>query len=488
MCHEWLSKVKSRNGVVRRAGWIELRESCAKRNAQISLRRRRELADLAFREEDDDIWRLAISVLARVCVEPLVKGESRQGPAKGDAVKRHLANWLWDPFKHPSMVVWASNPPYQRDQATLFDLGRHLSSAGFPNVMRYPVYLKKPNWRGLRGTQPDAICVVGRLGLFGDEALEWWSPRDMAYRFKLQKRPAEVEPGTLHPDYHCVVEWRADRPRKEYTTAQTLRERVDYALVQRFVTNDGTHQTVIVNCAGATSLGTLGAVIWATRDVSRPMWPGGAPIPLPPGVHLGSRMEALLKVTADITDDEWSPNRVELKRLYLDNSVWSKDRKRWELKNPRCIELVMSGDRREDAVSVRLDGKTHRMERQGETFRLLVTLCLMWPRHRRHGIDLKDLMVDRWIWGGRTADEQRLRNRLKQLKNRYLRESLTIDHRVRLRARIEIVREKPDSLVASPTGDAKSKKSRPETPPTGHVPRPAHKQGRRRGGRPKSAK
>jgi hypothetical protein len=444
MLKEILAGLRSASRATRIEAWNRLR------NEARALRRRltdddwRQLNELLLEEHDEDVLRLGLVTLLLLAREQPGRAESR--PAARER-KRSLVEWLWGDFRQPSLVLRVSCPPFQRDESSLFILGRHLSATEYPHVTCQPVPLEHPDSSSIFECKPVAMCILGRLGLYGSEASARWRPRDSTFVFAREDRPADLRRGEIDPEYHCLIERFPKGRVTRYRTVDdpATRQRTDYALVQRHVVEEGCHQMALVHCAGSSALGTLGAVIWATQELSRPMQLTGELIPLPKKVTSTSYLRALLRVTADKkTDQEWSPSRIELVRLYLDDYVWSKDQHEWHVRAPSLIELWQVPGRLPEPLRVALDGKNPHMARGAEVFRLLVALC--WQAQRAGypdaavgvDVDLADLMAERRIWGGDEATEERLRDRLRQLKNRYLREALTVDERVHLHADVVI--------------------------------------------------
>jgi hypothetical protein len=483
MWHEIVAQLQSDKRAERIAGWNAVKAGCAPGQPGFTTGRRRALGEYYLDEPDEDVARLAAAVLFFIQAEPPPAGTAAAraeqlsdrstlaAPAEQPAVgptPRLLVDWLWQDFRRRGLVLRASCPPYQRDESTLFILGRHLSGAAYPDVSCRPVLLERPDWGHILEPAPDALCVIGRIGLYGAEARHWWSPPHPTFVFAREDRPPDLAPGRISPAYHCIQERLPDGSVESYVTREDEppTRRTDYAIVQRYLVDDGLHQLTLVNCAGASALGTMGAVIWATQHLSRPTQAGG-PIPLPARAKTPRHLEALLEVAADITGQEWAQPHIEPVKLYLDDYGWSKARHDWLLRAPSYIRIEEQPD---GVVSLLLDGKDPNMDHDGEAFRLLVSLCRHHSTGGEAGVDRQRLLDDEWIWGGEPASEERLHNRLKQIRNRYLRESLTIGPTVQLHARVEVLaaeaasrsaptREQPDEAGAVPLPQARRRRN-----------------------------
>lgn len=362
--------------------------------------------------------------------------QNREEGEKG----RSLSDWLWGPFHKPSAVFGLTAADYRRrDEIALIQLVRRLSYREFPDTEIHQIDPDDPEWSELLfqgGYQ--SICLVGRLGLYGQEALERWNNPNGRFGFLVNRRPGTIPAGQLDKDFHCIYERIGEGPTEYYRTEEKNGKRTDFALVQRYPVYDGTRYIVVVIIAGASSLGTLAAAQWAADKLTEPTHPYGEPIDAPQGVGPDSHFEALVDVTAEVTTRVWRPLRINLRRLCVDRAVWCENDRRWHIDPPRNITILREKGTKARAVGVLFDGKRAPLNPGSQTFRLLVEACLE-SRSRENGVvNAKKLGQKSEIWDGKTHAEADVRRRLSILKQRYLGDALSVGRPIRLDAKVTI--------------------------------------------------
>jgi hypothetical protein len=331
-----------------------------------------------------------------------------------------------------------------RDEDALFALRGLLSRREYPrtNFLRYQgrsIQFEEM----LHEKDFDAICFVGRLGLFGRKAVKQWRLKNPRFHFRLQRRPPHLKPGELDRDFHCIFERDARGIETDYCTRDNKGIRSDYGVVQRYVVSAETKHVTVLICAGASSLGTLAAVQWAAERLCEPINGKGDLLPACPGIHHNSRLEALIYTYAKAThpDDRWRPAAVHLKQLHVDDRAWNKENQTWQTKCPKTIALQLKDGDRDRPVAVLLDGERLRMRVQSQAFRLLARV--LESAYDRPGgvIDLEALAADPWLWPS-PLELGELKDKLAQLKNRYLHDTLSMEPgAIKIQAKIEIETE-----------------------------------------------
>ncbi len=364
-----------------------------------------------------------------------VNGEKRGGA-------RLLADWLWEPFKKPSAVFGLLDPNHPRDDEAKILLARSMGFQEYPKTEIHLVHLGDSKLGELLCAQHcQAVCLIGRLSLYGDEALSRWSNPEPRFRFPPGPRPEDLEGGMLSDHYHYISD--LNYPPRKYATKQADGCRTDYGLVQRYTINAGTHDVVVVTCAGASSLGTLAATRWAAVDLRHPIRVGGHPMPAPASANDDSHLEVLLEVTAEGTACTWAwkPNQVKLLGVYLDQMYWSADKRDWQAKPPRRITIVVDSRDRGRASAILFDRKEAGLRKGTQMFRLLAGMCLRGYDPRTGEVDVDRMGRDALIWDdGKLMTGAQVRRHLSTLKYHYLGEALEFDGRekIKLKAEVEI--------------------------------------------------
>ena len=87
------------------------------------------------------------------------------------------------------------------------ELARRLPVKEFPETGFVLVPLNRTDWVVAFSQQKyQAICFVGRLGLYGGDVVQRWSCKDARYRFLRHDKPDNCPSHGLDEDYHCIVE------------------------------------------------------------------------------------------------------------------------------------------------------------------------------------------------------------------------------------------------------------------------------------------
>lgn len=376
-------------------------------------------------------------------------------PEVGDS-PRTLEDWFRADLHQRSLVLRVADPErLRRDEDAVIELARSFPWTEFPATEFLCVdpggYL--PTVDDLAGVK--AIVFVGRLSLFGKQAVEDWAMKRQPprYRFGLDFRPAELPRGELHREYHAVLRTDQSSGEPPYRTADIDKVRTDYGLIRRYVVSRGGRLCVVIHVAGSSSLGTLAAARFAAHLLFR-YDVDGKPIPLPAGIGPQSHLEALVEAKANTegSNSVWKPDDYRLLDLRVDDSVWSQTDFRWDQPTHKEISLIFppgvtrDNYRQEeyDGIEVFFDGERADLHAGGENRRLCIALCLR-AANNDGTVDLVELGGDNSIWADKkTKSVQHTRNRLGNLR-RYFKESLQAEgNTCRILARVTIDQQNPN--------------------------------------------
>ena len=107
----------------------------------------------------------------------------------------------------------ASEPGYERrDPDAVESLARRLSYKEFPDLRFYPVPKGEDSWQQIV-TDPalETCCFVGRLGLFGKQAVERLVNKQARFRFLRPSPPPSFSTGADLKKYYVIQEHEGDR-------------------------------------------------------------------------------------------------------------------------------------------------------------------------------------------------------------------------------------------------------------------------------------
>ncbi|HBO43039.1 MAG TPA: hypothetical protein DD670_03715 [Planctomycetaceae bacterium] len=416
----------------RMGAWENLKAGLDSFRGKISKELARELGKIYMVEKDEGVAVFASRIV------PLVVLWSELGtPVRlANNPPKVLSDWLWHDFRHPSHVLRVADPGrLRRDEDAVIEIARSLSRAEFPHTEFLCV--------DSRGFAPEmaqlervvALCFVGRLSLFGRDAVHSWSgARPWHYRFAMESRPKDLKRGELHPQYHSLVRDGAKNDGEAvYRTEETNSRRIDYGLIRRHVVSSSGRSVVVVQIAGCSSLATRAVAHFAAYTL---FFPGlnRKLIPTPPGIHAESHLEALIQVEAKTEGSEfgWSMQELRLLDLRVDNFRWNEDEFRWVPASRATINVTFpnvaarrSPFGRMSEIKIRIDDAPAGFRADSENHRLFLALC-MAAAEQEDGVTLDDLGNNRQIWDDNSAkDAAYVTRRLRSIKR--LRDLYAID-------------------------------------------------------------
>ena len=426
---EVLQMVSFENTAVRIDGWTKLHNHAAVYRGFLDETQWLFLRNLLWSEKEGGVLRAGLlAMLALSSVPPF-----------DEASTGSLGNWLLAPFRKTSAVFGLTATKFRRrDENALTWLGRRLGLDRFPKTEIAYVSVEQPDLGRLLDHNYEAICLVGRPGLYGKAARERLSVDDLRFSFKVDQRPERLHPNQLDDDFHCIRERLGPGSFELHRTKEEDGYRTDYGIVQRYTVEFGSRYIVVVVCAGASSLGTLGAARWVASDLFHPTHPSDdrpRPIEVPPEADPNSRMEALLHVRAKTTTSAWERPALNLLRLYVDNHSWSLKDRKWRAKGPRAITVVQDGGR---PVEILFDGQESQLRPDNKNFRLLVAMVQTVLAKKSRRLDIGQLAADAKIWGSDPLTTDQVRGLLRTLKHRHLHETLSMKGDIRLEAEVDI--------------------------------------------------
>src|SRR5262245_11342515 len=162
-------KLGSWQADVRKSGWEQLRRAVEQLQFCPEGEQLNELLRWQGQEDDQAIWRLSVNALIQVALR---RPGSAVPPAAAEPQLSSLSEWLWSSFLKESMVLRVVDPnSRRRDEDAVIMLARHLSLRDFPRTQFEGVVHEGADW-GLVPRTCGALCIVGRLGLYGPHALE----------------------------------------------------------------------------------------------------------------------------------------------------------------------------------------------------------------------------------------------------------------------------------------------------------------------------
>jgi hypothetical protein len=433
---------------VRKGLWTQLAAKLRALPGPLPLGSLRRMTDRMAEERDYGLLRPAIVAIVRALVSQL----STPGPAHESDAPKCFGKWFWKEFHYPSRVYRIADPGRKRrDEEATICMARLLSHRDYPKTL-------------FRCEEPDhfapqdadfkdvaAVAFLGRLGLYGPEALKSWQDDRHRWRYSLreQSRPADLPRGEVDPRYHSVtVAPRGGTPQPPYVTEQDDRTRTDYGLIRRYVISWNGRSRVVIQIAGCSSLGTLAAAEFASRILLSPEWDGRL-IPLPPAIHDKSRVEALVRVTAGLQGSAsgWTLGDLSILDLRVDNHVWDEEAYAWRLTPHEVVTIEFdSEDARRHyqcevpAAEILLDGDKARFNRGSENQRLCLALFMLGAGQAAT-VGLDELAAQAWIWNDALPkDAGHVRRRL---RNPHFQQQIGADFEIEgahchLRPKIEV--------------------------------------------------
>ena len=323
---------------------------------------------------------------------------------------RGLGDWLWERFHSPSWVMRVSDPKrLRRDEEATISIARSLPYDEF-DAARFVCIDDEgyaPPLSQLDGVR--ALCFVGRLCLFGEQAVKDWDDRTglSQYRFGMDFRPSDLARGQLHDEYHSIVR---SSDGKVWRTSEAHGVRKDFCMIRRYVATRGGEEIVVVHIAGCSSLGTQGGARFAAHTL---VYPNAADktLPVPDGIDGRSHFEALIQVTARIAGNElgWEIADTKLIDLRVDDSVWDSTRWEWKKQGVKTITVVFpsksakrSYRQQYDKVKFLVDGKAANLEEDSFNRRLSLALLMAASKSDDRIVSLEQLSKEDWIWNGGT--------------------------------------------------------------------------------------
>jgi hypothetical protein len=421
------------------AGWNELALQPEVSRERISPENLAELLNVLDAEDDDAVILRALINLARLSRETRMEVTEW---AEDPLARNSLLQWFWEPFAENAGVFYAADSQFHhRDVAAVVTLARRLGFDRFGGTNIHPVPVTEPDaWIKIAADRGyKSICLIGRLWLFGETAESKLKPAGMRFSFPQDVRPAGLKAGQLDPNYHQICEQIEGRQTQLYTTRDNGQQRVDYGLVQRYEAKIGVRPVTVVLCAGCSSYGTIGAAIWAARELALPQNINtDAPIGTPPQTTTGSRMEALIETTMQKDSGTWQPTNIELMRLLVADHQWCAEKGEWDRIDPHIVQVRLHED---TLVDLNIDGQPGRVRSGTQTSRLLAAVLRGIHESPSDSVAVESLANDSSIWGGRTMKTKTAKQRLHTVDERHLGRLMTIDDEVRLNAELRIIDE-----------------------------------------------
>ena len=361
-------------------------------------------------------------------------------PAKPVPSKcRLLDEWLWAPFRAPSIVFSTGQQgPFLRDEKAEFHLGRRL---GYETEFEQ-IKLRDSRWQELLSKSPyQAVCFIGRLGLYGKDAPGRLMMKRGRLEFPEQFRPENMAPAELDSVglYHCIFEHLGIHHTEKYFTTEEGGKRTDHAVVQRYQRSLNGRDMTVITIAGCTPLGTCAAAFWAAERLFQPIDSTGNCLEVPHGIRDDSVLEALLKVTASEPGSTWRFQEIVPLRLYVDDHCWSPKSHTW---NEVPIEEICLLTRKDGRSVFLFNGRSSRLQPNRNYGRLLAAMMQQKIQSSCDVIDVDQLANDTSIWKDKAGDVQTTTVRhvykvLKDLRSQHLRSALTVEQEnVRLQASV----------------------------------------------------
>lgn len=412
--------ILSANPEIRRQAWHDLRRRCMRNQFMLDSEELVLALSNLRNEDDEDIRRLGQNIFFELLGHRVFD--------KHNHAPRDLGHWLWQPCSGPSLSFWMADPSAVRDEDAIICISRRLSFETNSANDFVRINPANPDWGNILNRGFQAICIVGRLGLYGPEAVKFWSKQDLRYSFIADQRPANLPSGQIDAEnYHALLErvWENGQYAKVrcFCTREENGQRIDYGLVQRYMVRYAGKRLIVITCGGLSGLGTLGAAKWAAEKL---IGHDGEPLPLPEKVGDQSTMEAVIEVTAACAPHptRWQPTDLKPVSLILGDSCWCNETRQWQRRAPDTITVCRDN---RDSVTILFDGEPINSLRSKQVFRLIVKLCELAVKNRRQTVSIAALASDASLWGERVNDIEYVRGRLRELKTRRLSDALCLE-------------------------------------------------------------
>jgi hypothetical protein len=406
------------------------------------------LVDVVMSERDEEMRRLGMSAIISLLFhrESLADDPrlNRAMPSAvtslDEAVPMLLCDFLWKESDKPSALISAVDPDhFVRDELAVIQFALRLGRNRHQQTSILPVSTSDQRaHRYLVDPMYDVFYITGRPGLHGDkfrgeislperivEGQRWLPTR---FGFTVNERPSSLpriksggEQGAIDPAFNFLEEQLGDGTRRRYVTREFNGQREDWGLVQRYVVEISSKKRVVFICAGGSSLGTLGAVMWACQAIF-PEFAASAEdaIPMCEKWKHESRVEALIRTTADTGSHVWESPKIELVALYAGKQMW--EDKKWILRPPDEITLVGP---RNDPTDILLD----RMVRGLTSGKGMFALIAILAKSKLAGeaeIPFEALLSNKELFGQGGGDLDALTTSLNNLRIRYLSTALRV--------------------------------------------------------------
>ena len=308
-----------------------------------------------------------------------------------------LRNYIWHRFtglRHDlrSAVIGICDEVHQKDVAVLVEIGRLLSRQAAPNTDFHSVPLT--GWN-LDLSRFAALCFIGRRSFFEDNPLyrteKWQKSEYTLPRFRDHKERFGAPLSAESKVRFHHIEQKRGRYKIKFLPSEEGGIRVDYALVRRAQIPNDTRNVACVFLEGATSLGTVGAGMFAAQYSANWPWPTN--------LQVNSDLEMLLKVVARVSPEKqpWVVQQCHVMKCYPDLS-WDPESD-WEPKSDVETPTDLGGggtgaftvviDGNKTVQDVLLNGLPPRMDPKG--YDLLRAICARWRETQEATMALADI-------------------------------------------------------------------------------------------------
>jgi len=315
----------------RQAGWNRLCSHAMEIHLALSEKQKRYLVERLSNERVPDVRKSAIHCLFAIALRQPFGGTTV------DSATPDVANWFWEPLHRRSAIFRGIDATRRRDEDAVIELARAFPRRDYPSTVFMRIPLSRPDWESRMDFEPKAVCLVGRLGIYGAQAVSAFESSSTRFYFPNQERPDNLEPGDLDPQFHRIQQRNArNQALPAFITRQdeATRRRTDYALVQRYY--DDVRGRFVIILAGSSGLGTLGAVDWSTHLE-------GLKFPMPEvGLKEKDMFEALIEVDAEPTEFPWHWHTRATRAIRVlagNNLEWYPEEGEWGTRRPDLLRI-----------------------------------------------------------------------------------------------------------------------------------------------------